>query len=46
MRSHVIAVMLRESGASSISWAFGSSIAASGILDRPVKQGDDIALAV
>src|SRR6516164_6802679 len=35
------AVMLRGGGASSTPRPLGSSRAASGILDRPVEQGDD-----
>jgi len=34
--------MLRESGASSTLRLLGSGTTVSGILDRPVKPGDDI----
>jgi hypothetical protein len=44
--SHPSAVMPRESGASSIPEASRVSTNASGILDRPVKPGDDIEYAV
>jgi hypothetical protein len=47
MLSHISsAVMLRESGASSIPEASRLSTTVSGILDRPVEPGDDIELVV